>query len=122
MPDEYKSLELDKVLFRITKNFLLNDFELLNFSIYFEKMAWDCKSIDPENFLFVLGLAVKIKLAKPNNKNLMVENLKTENPELYFNYTQWLSDNKCFSNIKITEKDLYSKFKELSRVNYTLFI
>lgn len=109
-------MELAKTLFKITKHFLFNDFELLNFSIYLDKLAWDHKSLNPEEFLYVLGLAVKIKLAEPSNQTFFIESLQVENPELYFKYMQWLTENKLFSQIKISEKDLNSKYKALSRV------
>lgn len=79
-------------------------------------MGWDRKSLDPEDFLFVLGLAVKIKLAEPKNQTFFVENLQMENPELYYKYIQWLTENKLFSQLRISEKDLNSKYKTLSRV------
>lgn len=95
---------------------------MLNFSIYLDKLVWERKSLDPEDFLFVLGLAVKVKLAEPNNQIFFVESLKVENHELYLKYINWLTENKLFSQIRITEKDLNSKYKTLSRVSNFYFL
>jgi len=119
--EDYKDIDLTKTLFKITKTFLFNDFELLNFSIYLEKLSWDHKSFNLEDFLFVLGLSVKIKLSEPSYQSFCVENLKMENPEFYLKYMQWHSENKIFSQIKITEKDLNSKYKALSKVKNFIF-
>jgi hypothetical protein len=101
---------------------LFNDFELLNFSIYLEKLYWDRKSFNLEDFLFVLGLAVKIKLAEPSYQSFCVENLKMENPEFYLKFIQLFTENRLFSQIKITEKDLNSKYKALSKVKYFILL
>jgi len=111
-------LELLKLLFKVTKTFFFNDFELLNFSIYLDKLAWDNKSLNPDDFLFVLGFAVKIKLIDRSIQDVFIENSKLEIPEFYDKYMLWLKESQIFSQIKITEKDLNSKFKALSKVNF----
>lgn len=114
MPENYKNLELTKLLFKITKLFFYNDFELLNFSIYLDKLDWDNQNLSPEKFLLVLGFAVKLKLNQNNHS--FIENFKKENPEIYSIYINWIIENKNFLNVRIIEKDLNSKYKALSRV------
>ncbi len=108
---------MTELLFRITKNFIFNDFEFLTFSIYLDKLSWDNRGLNAEDFLFTLGFAVKIKLTDPHNQIILIEKIKIDDPDFYAKYTKWFLENKIFSQIKITEKDLNSKYKSLSRVN-----
>lgn len=105
-------------MFNITKTFLFNEIELLTFCIYLDKLAWDNSSFSTEDFMYLLALAVKVKLTQPSNQSLLIENIKTENAQLYLRYNKWLEENNLFPQIKITEKDLNAKFKALSRVMF----
>lgn len=110
----YKSLELPKMLFGIVKMFMFNDLEFINFTIFLDKLNWDNKNIDPEDFLFIVGLGVKLKLIDYNE--FYYQKINRKHPDLVMKYNEWIEDNQNFDDIIVTERELNSKFKFLSRV------
>ncbi len=94
--------------------FLFNDFELISFSIYLDKLNWNNKPLSPEDFLFVLAMAVKLKLSNDIEHRYKI--FSKDYPELFSKYEKWRNENEAFSRICITDRDLNKKFKILSRV------
>ena len=94
--------------------FMFNDLEFINFTIFLDKLNWDNKNIDPEDFLFIVGLGVKLKLIDYNE--FYYQKINRKHPDLVMKYNEWIEDNQNFDDIIVTERELNSKFKFLSRV------
>lgn len=52
--------ELQQVFLRVSKILLLNEFEFINLSIYLDKLGWELGLNSIEEYLSIVGLAIKV--------------------------------------------------------------
>ena len=53
---------LQQIIIKISKDVLFNEFELLNFAIYLDKLTWVNEDMKLENYLFAIAILVKVKI------------------------------------------------------------
>ena len=52
---------LHKILFGIVKTLLMNELEIVYFSIYLDKMGWTTEGYQLDENLLITGISVKVK-------------------------------------------------------------
>lgn len=98
----------------LIKIFRFNEFEFLCYTIYIEKLNWIYEHFSPIEFLYVLGFSVKFTLSN-RNKNLFFyyrDNLS----DIVNAYIDWMSNDNNLTKIRITEKEINSKYISLTNV------
>jgi hypothetical protein len=51
---------LHKILINVTKTLLMNELEIVYFSLYLDKMGWQTEGYSLEDNLLITGLSVKV--------------------------------------------------------------
>ena len=52
---------LHKILLNVTKTLLMNELEIVYFSLYLDKMGWQTEGFSLEDNLLITGLSVKVR-------------------------------------------------------------
>ena len=99
--------------------FEYNEFELLTFFIYVEKILKNFVAFDVNNapnFINNLGYEVKLKATDFNQK--FIKKIEFDFPQIIQNFNYWRNSEffKKFKEIEITERELNMKFKEFNMV------
>lgn len=120
VPDKDKAdYPLQKTFVKVAHLLALNEIELLNLVIHFEEMAggFDNKTGDLEFFLLSLALAVKQKVN--DDCSDLLEYFQLHYPKAAAASKELFQHNKKFKSLKIDQKTLNTKYKEMTKVNFT---
>lgn len=105
---------LHSLLIKIIRQLMMNELELVYFSIYLDIFGWKNKNFDIMDHFLITGLSVKKYL------NINTEYLETylnnEYPDLLDKFNQWLKTEKDYNLlITISPRDVNERFNLLKR-------
>ena len=105
---------LHSLLTKIIRQLMMNELELVYFSIYLDTFGWKNNNVDIMEHFLMTGLSVK-KFLNVNTEYL--ENfLNNEYPCLLDKFNHWLKTEKDYNNlITISPRDVNERFRLLKR-------
>ena len=105
---------LHSLLTKIIRQLMMNELELVYFSIYLDTFGWKNNNVDIMEHFLMTGLSVK-KFLNVNTEYL--ENfLNNEYPSLLDKFNHWLKTEKDYNNlITISPRDVNERFRLLKR-------
>jgi hypothetical protein len=105
---------LHSLLTKIIRQLMMNELELVYFSIYLDTFGWKNNNVDIMEHFLMTGLSVK-KFLNVNTEYL--ENfLNSEYPSLLDKFNHWLKTEKDYNNlITISPRDVNERFRLLKR-------
>jgi hypothetical protein len=88
---------LHSAILKLCRSLLLSDIELCVFSIYLERLGWQCNYFDPNQYLHIIAILTKYRVS--DDAQIIVKSVFKEVPNLEISYNE-------FIQIKI-EKEKY---------------
>jgi len=102
---------LHKILLNTVKTVLLNELELVYFSIYLDKLGWESNGFSLEDNLLLTALAVKMYLN--DNFKFIIEYLNRTKVNYLQQLNKWLETKKDYNVLSIAARDVNTRFNQL---------
>lgn len=114
-PDDLRNnYPLHSLLVKTSKELLLNQLELVYFSLYLDNFGWKNCNFDIMDNLLIVALSVKKYLN--HNTDIIEQYLNEEYPDLIFKFNMWLRQQRDFhSNIVISPRVVNERYNLLNK-------
>lgn len=110
IPMEFKRYPLLRLLSEIAKDLLMNELEVVGWSVYLDRFVWGSDPANLHQLLQFSGLAVKCYF--DSDVDIITAHIKRKNHRLYDQFEAWKSLNE--GSMKILPKEMNSKFRKLN--------
>lgn len=110
IPMEFKRYPLLRLLSEIAKDLLMNELEVVGWSVYLDRFVWGSDPANLHQLLQFSGLAVKCYF--DSDVDVITAHIKRKAHRLYDQFEAWKSLNE--GNMKILPKEMNSKFRKLN--------
>jgi hypothetical protein len=112
---------LHKILLNVVRTLLMNELEIVYFSLYLDKMGWQTEAFSLEDNLLITGLSVKViylltQMYLNQNYNYIIEHLTRKKRNIEDLFSTWLNMKTNYYNLmNISPRELNERYKILSR-------
>lgn len=110
IPMEFKRYPLLRLLSEIAKDLLMNELEVVGWSVYLDRFVWGSDPANLHQLLHFAGLAVKCYF--DSEVDVIKAHVRRKNRRLYEQFEAWKSLNE--GNMKILPKEMNDKFRKLN--------